>query len=54
MPTRKRSEKGADTDQTQPVYIGEVPQVVRDAQTTLMQKPVAGIFCFLELHCSTL
>lgn len=36
----KKSEKGLDADQIQPVFAGEVPQAVRYAQDKLLQKSV--------------
>ncbi|XP_073005358.1 nuclear pore complex protein NUP133 isoform X1 [Typha latifolia] len=38
IPTVKKAEKGGDSDQIQPVYVGEFPQNVRNAQATLLQK----------------
>lgn len=37
----KKNEKG-DEDPNQPIYVGEFPQVVRDAQAELMHKRVPG------------
>ncbi|XP_038975715.1 nuclear pore complex protein NUP133-like [Phoenix dactylifera] len=42
IPTEKKTEKGVDANQTQPVYVGEFPQVVRSAQANLLQKSVAN------------
>lgn len=41
IPPLKKSEKG-DEDPNQPIYVGEFPQVVRDAQADLMRKRVPG------------
>ncbi|XP_019702771.1 nuclear pore complex protein NUP133 isoform X9 [Elaeis guineensis] len=38
IPAEKKTEKGGDANQTQPVYVGEFPQVVRNAQANLLQK----------------
>ncbi|KAL6010260.1 hypothetical protein ACLOJK_000691 [Asimina triloba] len=38
IPSSKKTGKGADDDQTRPVYVGEFPQVVRDAQAKFLQK----------------
>lgn len=43
IPPVKRSDKAEDVDLIQPVYVGEFPQVVRDAQQAiLMQKGPPG------------
>lgn len=41
IPTVK-SDKVDDVDPTQPVYVGEVPQVVRDEQANMLQKRLSG------------
>lgn len=41
IPTGKKTGKGGDANQTQPVYVGEFPQVVRNAQANHLQKSVA-------------
>lgn len=43
IPTVKKSDKVDDVDPTQPVYVGEVPQVVRDEQANMLQKRVSGV-----------
>ncbi|KAL4185392.1 hypothetical protein AMTRI_Chr10g230440 [Amborella trichopoda] len=43
LPLDSKSEKGANLDQIQPVYIGEFPQLVRNAQANLHQKGPPGI-----------
>ncbi|KAJ4980464.1 hypothetical protein NE237_031301 [Protea cynaroides] len=42
IPPVKKTEKGVDADPIQPVYVGEVPNVVRDAQASFLQKSVPG------------
>lgn len=44
IPSGNRNDKrtGNDDDQTKPVYVGEFPQLVRDAQNVLMQKHATG------------
>nr|XP_043628339.1 nuclear pore complex protein NUP133 isoform X2 [Erigeron canadensis] len=42
IPTTKKSDKVDDVDPIQPVYVGEVPQVVRDEQANILQKRVPG------------
>lgn len=44
IPSLKKSEKG-DEDPNQPIYVGEFPQVVRDAQADLMRMRVPGDAC---------
>ncbi|KAK3031989.1 hypothetical protein RJ639_036194 [Escallonia herrerae] len=46
IPHVKKSEKGDDLDPTQPVYVGEFPQVVRDEQANFLQKCFPGDACF--------
>lgn len=38
----KKADTGTDADLIQPVYVGEFPQVVRNAQVNLLQKSAAG------------
>ncbi|XP_058070662.1 nuclear pore complex protein NUP133 [Magnolia sinica] len=38
IPSARKTEKGADADQAQPVYVGEFPQVVRNAQDDFLQR----------------
>ncbi|OEL23744.1 Nuclear pore complex protein NUP133 [Dichanthelium oligosanthes] len=40
--TSKRTDRGGDSDQIQPVHVAEFPQVVRNAQASLLQKNVSG------------
>lgn len=40
--TSKRTGRAGDSDQIQPVHVAEFPQVVRDAQATLLQKNFSG------------
>ncbi|MFS7921831.1 putative transcription factor WD40-like family [Helianthus anomalus] len=42
IPTVKKSDKADDVDPIQPVYVGEVPQVVRDEQANMLQKHLSG------------
>ncbi|KAL8264476.1 hypothetical protein R6Q59_022606 [Mikania micrantha] len=42
IPTVKKGEKVDDVDPIQPVYVGEVPQVVRDEQANMLQKRLSG------------
>ncbi|XP_023747416.1 nuclear pore complex protein NUP133 [Lactuca sativa] len=42
IPTAKKSDKVDDVDPIQPVYAGEVPQVVRDEQAKMLQKRASG------------
>lgn len=42
IPAVKKSDSVDDVDPIQPVYVGEVPQVVRDEQAILLQKHVSG------------
>ncbi|XP_042516984.1 nuclear pore complex protein NUP133 isoform X2 [Macadamia integrifolia] len=42
IPPVKKTEKGVDAETIQPVYVGEFPQVVRDAQASFLQKNVPG------------
>ncbi|PWA97689.1 nucleoporin, Nup133/Nup155-like protein [Artemisia annua] len=42
IPATKKSDKGDDVDPIQPVFVGEVPQVVRDEQTNILQKRLSG------------
>ncbi|KAF8414232.1 hypothetical protein HHK36_002232 [Tetracentron sinense] len=42
IPPVKKTEKGADSDPIEPVYVGEFPQVVRDGQSSFVQKIVPG------------
>ncbi|KAK9285637.1 hypothetical protein L1049_024835 [Liquidambar formosana] len=42
IPPVKKSEKGDEVDPIKPVYVGEFPQVVRDEQTSFLQKGVPG------------
>ncbi|KAK3010502.1 hypothetical protein RJ639_011771 [Escallonia herrerae] len=46
IPQVKKGEKGNDLDPTQPVYVGEFPQVVRDEQANFLQKCFPGDACF--------
>lgn len=46
VPSEKQNEKGDGTDSIQPVYVAEFPQVVRDEQSTSLQKHApAGNAC---------
>ncbi|CAN6290165.1 unnamed protein product [Urochloa humidicola] len=40
--TSKRTDGAADSDQIQPVHVAEFPQVVRNAQASLLQKNFSG------------
>ncbi|XP_076915342.1 nuclear pore complex protein NUP133-like isoform X1 [Bidens hawaiensis] len=42
IPTVKKSDKADDVDPIQPVYVGEVPQVVRDEQANMLQRHLSG------------
>ncbi|KAI3497232.1 hypothetical protein L1887_39700 [Cichorium endivia] len=42
IPAAKKSDKVEDVDPIQPVYVGEVPQVVRDEQAKMLQKHASG------------
>ncbi|KAJ9551537.1 LOW QUALITY PROTEIN: hypothetical protein OSB04_015582 [Centaurea solstitialis] len=42
IPAVKKSDKVDDVDPIQPVYVGEVPQVVRDEQANILQRRVSG------------
>lgn len=42
IPPAKRTEKGADANPIQPVFVVEFPQVVRSAQTDFLQKSAPG------------
>ncbi|XP_043691253.1 nuclear pore complex protein NUP133 isoform X2 [Telopea speciosissima] len=42
IPPVKKTERGVDADPIQPIYVGEFPQVVRDAQASFVQKNVPG------------
>ncbi|KAF8380785.1 hypothetical protein HHK36_028279 [Tetracentron sinense] len=37
IPPVKKTEKGTDSDPTEPAYVGEFPQVVRDEQSSFLQ-----------------
>lgn len=45
VPSVKQNEKGDGTDSIQPVYVAEFPQVVRDEQSTSLQKHAPGNAC---------
>lgn len=40
----KKSDKADDVDPIQPVYVGEVPQVVRDEQANMLQRHLSGLY----------
>ncbi|KAF8718377.1 hypothetical protein HU200_025358 [Digitaria exilis] len=40
--TSKRTDRSGDSDQIQPVHVAEFPQVVRNAQASLLQKNFSG------------
>ncbi|XP_066396963.1 nuclear pore complex protein NUP133-like isoform X2 [Miscanthus floridulus] len=40
--TSKRTDRTGDSDQIQPVHVAEFPQVVRNAQASLLQKNLSG------------
>ncbi|KAJ0980116.1 hypothetical protein J5N97_008371 [Dioscorea zingiberensis] len=42
IPSGNNTHKSADADPIQPVFVGEFPQVVRNAQASLPQRSVAG------------
>ncbi|OVA20185.1 Nucleoporin [Macleaya cordata] len=42
IPPLKETEKGTDADPIRPVYVGEFPEEVRDAQSSLLQKSISG------------
>ncbi|XP_077221980.1 nucleoporin, Nup133/Nup155-like protein isoform X2 [Tasmannia lanceolata] len=44
IPSSKNTKKGSDADRIEPVYVGEFPQVVRNAQASFLQRsaPVTG------------
>lgn len=48
----KRSNRGDEVDAVQPVYVGEFPQVVRDAQIMSLQNHIPGWSgkFFLRIH----
>lgn len=48
MPPAKRSDRGDEVDAVQPVYVGEFPQEVRDAQIMLSRNHVPGWFMFFS------
>ena len=54
IPTVKKSDKVDDVDPVQPVYVGEVPQVVRDEQANMLQKRVSGQYTWFPILRETI
>jgi len=50
----KKSDKVDDVDPVQPVYVGEVPQVVRDEQANMLQKRVSGQYTWFPILRETI
>ncbi|KAF6149593.1 hypothetical protein GIB67_011202 [Kingdonia uniflora] len=42
IPSAKKVGKGTDADPVQPVYVGEFPEEVRDAQASFLHKSISG------------